>query len=221
MSRVPELANLVAVDPWPSYAVVLKMLKSLDDPNACKQLLDSVCPDSAEISELRKLKQDWKLYVKSKSSAEKMKASKPDVAAMLKEKLFIAILRRVPPSMTHTDVETVVPSASKAIEIGNFERSKVFKLHFETRKDLEDFLAVSVRVVYEKLPAEEFKFLLKRCFSCHAVGHIADDCVLTPICCRCGAPDDTCTKDNRCTKDYVLHFVQKERPYMLKCKVSR
>jgi len=34
-----------------------------------------------------------------------MEASKPDVAAMLKEKLFIAILKQVPPKMTQADVE--------------------------------------------------------------------------------------------------------------------
>ena len=81
--------------------------------------MDSVCPDSAKISDLRKLKQDLKLYDKSKSSAEKvvekMKASKSEAAVILKKKLFIAVLKQVPPNMTHTDVESLVPSASRAI----------------------------------------------------------------------------------------------------------
>ena len=87
-----------------------------------------------------------------------MKVSKPEVSAMLKEKMFIAVLKQVPPSMTHTDIESLDPSTLKTIEIGSFERSKVFKLYFRTSKDLEDFLAVSVWISYEKLPAEEFKF---------------------------------------------------------------
>ena len=61
--------------------------------------------------------QDWKFFVKFKSSAEKtvekMKASKPEVSAMLKEKMFIDVLKQVPPSMTHTDIESPVPSALK------------------------------------------------------------------------------------------------------------
>ena len=97
------------------------------------------------------------MYVKSKSSVviffEKMKASKPEVAAMLKENLFTPVLKQVPPNMTHTDLEPLFPSASRAIEIGNVERSKVFKLYFWTRKDLKNFIVISVRVVYEKLPA--------------------------------------------------------------------
>ena len=140
---IPGLANPVAVSPQLSYAVVCKMQKSLNNPNACEQFLDSVCPTSVEMSELRILKQDWKLYIKSKLSAEKMKTSKPEVAAMLQEKMFIAVLKQVSPNMTHTDVESLVPSASKAIEIGNFKnlaieigQSKVFKLYSGTRKDI-------------------------------------------------------------------------------------
>nr|CAG4635257.1 EOG090X0064 [Artemia franciscana] len=124
MGRVPGLANPVAVNPHSSFAVVLKMPKSLDNPDA---------------------------------------PSKPKAVAMLKENLFVAILKQVPPNLTQTDVESLVLNASRAIEIGNFERSKVFKLYCRTRKDLEDFLAVSVRVGYEKLAAKEFKFLQKRC----------------------------------------------------------
>ena len=70
---------------------------------------------------------------------------------MLKEKMFIAVLKQVPPSMTHTDIESLVPSALKAIEIDSFEHSKVFKLYFGTSKDLKDFLAVSVQISCEKL----------------------------------------------------------------------
>jgi hypothetical protein len=61
------------------------------------------------------LKQEWKLYVKSKSSAEKivekMKASKHEVAAMFKEKLSIALLKQISPKRIHTDVESLVPNA--------------------------------------------------------------------------------------------------------------
>ena len=96
-----------------------------------------------------------------------MKATKPEIVAMLKEKVFIVVLKKVLPNMANTDVGFLGPSASRVNEIGNFERSKVFKLYFGTRKDLEDFLAVSVWFGYEKLPTEEFKFLPKRCFSCH------------------------------------------------------
>ena len=71
-STVPGPADPVTVNPQPFYAVVPKMPMSLDNPVACKQFLDSVCPNSAEISELRKVRQDWKLFVKSKSSAKKI-----------------------------------------------------------------------------------------------------------------------------------------------------
>jgi hypothetical protein len=40
-----------------------------------------------------------------------MKPSKHEVAAMLKEKLFIALLKQVSPKMTHTDVESFVTNA--------------------------------------------------------------------------------------------------------------
>ena len=79
------------------------MPKSPNNPVAQKQFLDSVCPNSAEISKLRKVRQGWKLFIKSKSSAEKI-----------------------------------------------VEHSKVFKLYFETSKDL----AISVQISYEKLPAD-------------------------------------------------------------------
>lgn len=226
-SSVPGPANPVTVNPQTSYAVVLKMPKSLDNPIARKQFLDTICPNSAEISELKKVRQDWKLFVKSKSSAEKivekMKVSKPEVSAMLKEKMFIAVLKKVPPSMTQTDIESLVPCALKAIEIGSFERSKVFKLYFGTSKDLEDFLAVSVRIGYEKLPAEEFKFLPKRCYSCHRVGHLATNCVLTPICGRCGASDHTSTKDNLCTKDMYCIICKKKGHtcYNIRCPANK
>ena len=98
-SRTRGLANPVAVNHQPSYAVVLKIPKSLDDPNTRKQFLDSVCPDLTELGKLRQLKQDWKFYIKSKSSTknivEKMKAIKPEVIAMMKEKLFITALKQV------------------------------------------------------------------------------------------------------------------------------
>ena len=106
-SSVPGSANPVTINPQPSYAVVLKISKSLDNPVARKQFLDSIRPNSAEISELKKVRQDGKLFVKSKSSAEKivekMKASKPEVSAMLKEKMFIAVLKQALPIMTLTD----------------------------------------------------------------------------------------------------------------------
>ena len=129
---------------------------------------------------------------------------------MLKEKMFIAFLKQVSPSMTHTDIESLVPSALEAIEIGTFECSKVFKLYFGTSKDLEDFLAVSVQIGYVKPPAEELKFLPKRCYSCHRVGHLATNCILTLICGRCGAPDHTSTKDNMCTKDMLCILCKKK-----------
>ena len=119
---------------------------------------------------------------------------------MLKEKMFIVVLKQVPLSETHTDIESLVLNALKAIEIGSFERSKVFKLYFGTSKHLKDFLAVSVRIGYEKLPAEKFKFLPKRCYSCHGVGHLVANCVLIPICGRCGASEHTSTKDNYVSK---------------------
>jgi len=70
-SSVTGFANPVLVCPWLSYAVVLKMPRSVDNSDPRKQFFGSVCPDSAEISELRKSKQDWKLCIKSKSSAER------------------------------------------------------------------------------------------------------------------------------------------------------
>ena len=94
------------------------MPKSLESSDAHKQFFDGVCPDSAEISKLRKLKQDWKFYVTSKSSAEniveKMKASKPEVPTMLKEKMFMAVLKQVIPDMTHASAESLVPSETRA-----------------------------------------------------------------------------------------------------------
>ena len=67
------------------------------------------------------VKQDWKLYVKSKSSVEKIvektKASKPEIAATLKEKLFIPVVKQAWPSITHTNVASFVPIASGEIEI--------------------------------------------------------------------------------------------------------
>ena len=81
-SSVPGSAIPVTVNPQPSYAVVLKMPKYLDNLVARKKFLDRICANSAEISELKKIRQDWKLFVKSKSSTEKivekMKVSKPD-----------------------------------------------------------------------------------------------------------------------------------------------
>ena len=135
---------------------------------------------------------------------------------MLKEKLFVAILKQVYPNMTCTDVESLVPRASRTIEISNFEHSKVFKLYFGTREDLEDFLVVSVWVGFEKLPAEDFKFLPKSLFSCYEVGHIVANCVLVPIFGYCIASDHTSTKDNKCTKDMYC----KKRPYIQKRKMS-
>ena len=179
--------------------------QNLNNPSAHKQFLVSICPDSAEISKLRKLKQVWKLYVKSKSSAakivKKVKAGKSEVAAMLKKNLFIAVLKEVPPNMTHTDVESLFPSTSRAIEIGNFECSRVFKLYFGTRKDLGDFLVVSVCVGCEKLLEEEFTFIPKRCFSCCGLGHITANCILMPICAHCSASDHISRKDNSCMED--------------------
>ena len=190
----------------PSYAVVLKDLpETLDNPIARKGFVDSLCPNSDDISELRKTKQDWKLYVKSKATAEKimenMRSRTPTVTASLKERLFIGVLKRVPNSMSHTDVETIVPNAVKAVEIGKYEHSKVFKVYFESRKNLDRFLADSVRVGYEKLPAEEFNFLPKRCYSCHGLGHVAADCAASPICGRCGGTDHVSSKDNKCNND--------------------
>jgi hypothetical protein len=48
----------------PSYAVLLKNLQgSLNTPSARKSIVDSVCSNPSQISELRKSKDDWKLIV--------------------------------------------------------------------------------------------------------------------------------------------------------------
>ena len=63
------------------------------------------------------------------------------------------------------------------------------------------------------LPAEEVKFLPKRCFFCHGVGHNVTDCGLTSICGRCSASDHSSTKvigarkicSAFCAKSKVMH----------------
>ena len=225
-TSTPGTKDIAKVGAKPSYAVVLNIPKALDNPDARKRFVDSLCPNSDEINQLRKTKDDWKLIVRSKSSArtivENLKSNAPDVTAKLKVRLFIAVLMRAPTSITEQDIKRLVPNATKVAEIGSYERAKVFKMYFDSKNYVVQFLSDSIRIGYEKLPAQQFKFMPKRCYSCHCVGHIAADCSQSRRCGRCGAEDHNSSKDLPCKSDMfcVLRNKNGQTCYSVRCPAN-
>ena len=184
----------------PSYAVVLKNLPdSLNTPSARKEFIDKVCPNSEEISELRKLKGDWKLVVKSKKTADTiastLKSDKYGVTASVRSPSYIGVLKRVPEDLNEQSLHELIPRATKVMQCGS---SRAFKVYFESRHELEIFVRNSIKVHYEKLPAEVFVFTPRRCYSCHTVGHLASECTNQPKCSRCGSVEHTSDRLNPC-----------------------
>ena len=188
----------------PSYAIVLKNLpESLDTPSARKRFIDSVCADTSDISELRRVKSDWKLVVRSKNTAEtiveSIKTNQPQISAAIKSPNYIGVVKRVPSDVSADELTALIPRATKSEQLGS---SRTFKVFFSCRSDLDKFLKDSVKIYYEKLPTEEFLFLPRRCYSCHNQGHLAAECSNSPVCSRCGASDHVSKKNDaeKCTR---------------------
>ena len=199
--------------PAPTFAVILKNCPAnLTSPNARKDFVDKLCPEaSGEISELKKSASEWKLVVKSKRAANKIaenaKNSTSGISVSVKSPLFIGILKGVPIEYDENQVKSLVPSCVKVSQGG---KSRVFKVYFESKQNLDQFLKVSVKVGYEKLSAQAFVYLPKRCFSCHKTGHLASQCSNRTLCSRCGSCDHTSNSASPCSK----------KMFCLECKVT-
>jgi hypothetical protein len=124
--------------------------------------------------------------------------------------------------MTEQDIKRLVPNATKVAEIGSYERAKVFKMYFDSKNDVDQFFSDSIRIGYEKLPAQQFKFMPKRCYSCHCVGHIAAYCSQSRRCGRCGAEDHNSSKDLPCKSDMfcVLRNKNGQTCYSVRCPAN-
>ena len=87
--------------PLPYLVVVKNPLKSLESPDAHKDfILTTYGKLSDDIVELKKNKDEWKVIVKSKDSAEKsanaMKVGNSPLETSVKSKRFLGVLRFVP-----------------------------------------------------------------------------------------------------------------------------
>ena len=183
-----------------TYSVVLKNPpKELNGPNDRKAFIDSFCENTNDISELRKSANEWKLVVRSKAAAakivEKAKSSKPDLKITVREPLHIAVLRNVPEDINCEGLKNLIPNSTKTEQCG---KSRSFKVYFDTISELQQFLSVSVIIGYERLPADPFKFLPRRCYNCHKIGHLASQCTAEPLCSRCASNEHRSTRDEPC-----------------------
>ena len=66
---------------------------------------------------------------------------------------------------------------------------QLYKVYFDSIADLEAFLKQRAQIDCEVLPVDEYKFLPKRYFSCHADDHLAANCNNISIRSRCLAND--------------------------------
>ena len=188
----------------PTYAVVLKNCPSnLSSPLLRKDFIDKICPEAAnDISEVKRSSSEWKIVVKSKpaasSIADQMKKFQPGLLASVKSPAFIGVIKGVPTEMNEKDLEKIIPKCVKALQCG---KSRVYKIYFEQRSDLDSFLKNSVKVGYEKLTVQNFIFIPRRCFRCHQQGHFAADCKNAELCSRCGSSEHSSTRDNPCVRN--------------------
>jgi hypothetical protein len=146
-------------------------------------------------------KKKLKLVVKSKKTADAVVASLKNnsqgVAASVRSPSHIGVLKRVPEDFDEQSLKPLIPNAVKILQCGT---SRVFKVNVESRTELEFFLRNSVKIHYEKLPAQPFVFLPKRCYKCHLVGHLAAECTNQPKCSKCGSTDHTSDRLNKCNQ---------------------
>ena len=195
-----------------SHAVMVKNPPTdLKGPNERKVFLDSMCQNSVEdVTELKCTKNEWKLVVRTKTAATKlvetMKTSSPSLNASLKESAYIGVVKRVLEDIDHSKLKELIPKCTKVTQCG---KSRTYKVYFQTRSDLEVFLENLVRIGYERLQAQEFVFLPRRCFNCHRIGHIASNCENPSTCSKCGSHEHISTREAPCSK----------LPFCVECKV--
>ena len=212
--------------PRPLYSVILKDPPTdLKCPSERKAFIDKLCPcPDGDITELRRSNTEWKLVVRSKQTASQIvdaaKRAKPSLNISLKEPAFLAAIKRVPEDLDEQSLKQLIPKCNKTLQCG---KSRTFKVYFPTRNDLDTFLKVSVKIGYERLPVEEFVFLPRRCFNCHAIGHLAADCKNGSLCSKCGSADHKSTSDTPCQKAAFCVGCKKQGHtcYSVKCPKNR
>jgi hypothetical protein len=139
--------------------------------------------------------------------------NQPQISAAIKSPNYIRVVKQVPSDVSADELTALIPRATKSEQLGS---SRYFKVFFSCRSGLDKYHKDSVKIYYEKMPTEEFRFLPRRCYSCHNQGHLAAECTNSPLCSRCGvlttSPKRTNAEKYSC---YVLRFVQESGSYLL------
>ena len=118
--------------PLSNSVVVKNPPKSIEYPDSRKDFILTTCGKlSDDIVELKKNKDEWKVIVKSKDSAEKianaMKVGNSPLETSVKSKRFLGVLRFVQNDFKAEDAAKLIPSCEKAEQVG---QSRTFRLYF-------------------------------------------------------------------------------------------
>jgi hypothetical protein len=85
--------------------------------------------------------------------AENAKNSTSDISVSVKFPLFIGVLNGVLTEYDENQVKSLVPNC---VKVSQCRKSRVFKVYFELKQNLDQFLKVSVKVGYKKLSAQAY-----------------------------------------------------------------
>lgn len=186
----------------PLYSVVVKandMPPELTSPQSRKDFFAKVCPSdvSSDSLTLKRSNDEWKILVQSRDAATQLAEAmkRKNITTKVKVPQFVGIMKRVPSSVSESEL-CQIAGCDKVAQCGS---TRAFKLFYASRQTLENAIANPLKICLELFRIEEFRFLPRRCFKCHAVGHLAADCSQPERCSRCGGDGHSSSKDNPCS----------------------
>jgi DNA-binding Lrp family transcriptional regulator len=93
--------------------------------------------------------------------------------------LFIGVVKGVFENMTEDSIKNLI---SKCYKMSKYGSSLTFKVHYDSREEIDEFLRRPVEIGYERLVTQDFFFIMKRCYSCHKSCHKGACCCNAPTC---------------------------------------
>ena len=201
MSLAPPSLEPQVTQQKPLYSVVVKnMPPDLNSPQARQEFISKLCPSGVDSDSLtlKRSNNDWKILVKSCDSATQLAQamSSKQIDTQVRVPQFVGIVKRIPSSLDENELSRVA-GCEKAVQCGD---TRAFKLYYPSRADLENAIANPLKICLELFRVEEFRFLPRRCFKCHSVGHIAANCNQQEKCSHCGGTDHMSSRVSPCKK---------------------